>query len=75
MARLQYDTRLDEHKGQEGRDEAIWFDGVAHVTDSMPYLIPIQDRHSGIHLREEEVGAAFNELMGQEAGSSGVMRG
>lgn len=41
----------------------------------MPYLISVQDRHGRIHLREEELGAAFNELMGQEIGSSGVMGG
>ena len=41
----------------------------------MPYLISIQDRHRRIHLREEEVDAAFNELMVQEAGGSGVMCG
>lgn len=48
---------------------------MAHVANGMPYLISVQDRHSRIHLSEEEVRAAFDELLSQEARGSSVMCG
>ena len=48
---------------------------MAHISDGALYLVSMHDRHRRVHLREEEVGAGLDELMGQEAGSSGIKRG
>ena len=74
MAGLQYDSGLNEHEGQERGDKAIRFDRLTYVADGMPQLVFIQNGHGRIHLGEEEFGTAFDELMGEESGSSGVMR-